>query len=291
VNSAPGAARPARRTIRPPSGWAALDLREVVRYRDLLVTLAARDVRLRYRQTVLGILWVVLQPLIAAGIFSFVFGRIAGLGSGVAVPYFVWAFAGQVAWAAFSGTLTKASGSLLQNASLVSKVFFPRLVLPLSTVASTFVDFAVGCVVLAGLMLVNRVWPGWQIVTLPVWFALITLLGLGAGLIASALMVAYRDVQYILPVAVNFLLFASPIGWGLAELAGRCPPNLRVLYLLLNPLAPLLEAFRWSLFGAGRGGAAVPWGWVAYAAAVTLGLVVLGASVFRNRERGFADVI
>ena len=181
---------PLHRTIRPPSGWAGLDGRELWEYRDLLVTLAVRDVRLRYRQTVLGVLWVILQPLIAAGIFTFVFNRIARLpGGGGSVPYFAWAFAGQIAWAAFSGTLTRSGGSLLQNAPLVAKVFFPRLVLPLSTLGGAIIDFGVGIVVLLLIIVGQHAPLGWQIVTLPLWFALTLLLGLGAGLIASSLMV------------------------------------------------------------------------------------------------------
>lgn len=269
-------------TIRPASGWAALDLRELFLFRDLLFVLAARDIRLRYRQTALGVLWVVLQPLIAALIFTFVFGSMAKMGSD-GIPYFLFAFAGQVAWMAFSATLTKASGSLVQNAQLVSKVFFPRLILPLSTVFSTFVDFAVGLGLLAVFMVFYGVAPGWGILTLPVWLLLIVLLALGIGLMAGALMVAYRDVVYILPVALNFLLFASPVGWALSAV----PERLRSLYLTLNPVASLLEAFRWSLFGTGN----VSWGFVAYAAALSVGLFMLGAVVFRMRERGFADVI
>ena len=287
ASSAQEVVRPPHRTIRPPSGWAALNLGEVFAFRDLLISLAARDVKLRYRQTALGVLWVVFQPLIGAGIFTFVFSRVASLGSD-GVPYFCFAFAGQIAWSAFATTLTKTSNSLVGNTALVSKVFFPRLVLPLSTVFSTLVDFGVGLVVLTVLMLFQHVVPGWQILTLPVWFALLTLLGAGWGLFASALMVRYRDVQYILPVAVQFLIFASPVGWGMSEMVRRMPLAVQRVYVLVNPLAPLLEALRWSLFG-GKGH--VPWGGVAYAAAVVVAVILGGMVYFRNAEQRFADVI
>lgn len=269
-------------TIRPASGWAALDLRELFQFRDLLLVLAARDVRLRYRQTVLGVLWVVLQPLIAALIFTFVFDHMAKMSSG-GVPYFLFAFAGQLAFGAFASTLTKASGSLVGNAQLVSKVFFPRLILPLSTVFSTFVDFAVGFGLLTVFMAFFRTAPGWGIITMPLWLFLIVLMSVGLGLMAGALMVTYRDVAYILPVILNFLLFASPVGWMLS----RIPEGYRTAYLLLNPLASLIAAFRWSVFGKGD----VPWGFVAYAAAAALALFIAGALAFSARERGFADVI
>ncbi len=272
--------------IRPSSGWAALNLRQIWLYRDLLMTLALRDVKLRYRQTALGAIWVVLQPLLGAGVLSFVFNRVADVPTGDA-PAFLFAFVGMLAFTAFSSTLTKASSSLVGNAQLVSKVFFPRLVLPLSTVLSTLVDFAVSLTVLFVLMLLYRIAPGPQLLLLPLWLGLILLLSLGCGLIAGALMVSYRDVQYVLPVVVNLLTFASPVAYAASFAASKLPDGLQPFYFILNPLAGLLEAFRWSVLGGGE----VQWGYVAYSSVFALLLFLAGAFAFRKMERKFADVI
>lgn len=268
-------------TVRARSDWAVLNVRELWLYRDLLLTLAGRDVKLRYRQTALGMIWVVLQPLLAAGIFSFVFGKVAHLSSG-GVPYFLFSYAGLLAWNAFNNALTRASTCLLQNSQLISKVYFPRLILPLSTLGSTLLDFGVALTVLIGLLMCNHIVPRWQIALLPLWLALTLMLALGAGLVASSLMVRYRDVQYILPVLIPFLLYASPVAYGVASV----PMRLRSLFLL-NPLAPLLEAFRFSLLGQGQlSGMSL-----AYAALSAFILCFVGLLTFSAMERGFADVI
>ena len=279
--------------IRPSRGWQALDLRQVWQFRDLLSTLAQRDVKLRYRQTALGAIWVVLQPLIAAGIFSFVFGAVAGLPSGN-VPYIVFSYAGLLCWNLFASTLSKCSNVLVANTQLVSKVYFPRLVLPLSTVYSSLIDFGVAALMLAVLMLIYHVAPSWGLLLLPAWILLTLILAVGCGLFLSALMVSYRDVQYIVPVAMNFLLYASPVAYSvataLARLQGKVSPALSAWAeraFLANPMAGLLEAFRWSLLG----GAAPPWGAVIYSAVCSIVLFVAGAFAFKRMEKRFADVI
>lgn len=269
-------------TIQPTTGWQAINLRELWQFRDLLTTLAQRDVKLRYRQTALGVVWVVLQPLISAGIFSFVFGKVAKLPSLSGVPYLVFAYAGLMAWGAFSSTLGKTSGCLLANSNLVSKVYFPRMALPLSTVFSTLIDFSVALVMMVVLMVINHVVPSLAVLLLPVWLLLIILLATGVGLYMSALMVSYRDVQFILPVATNFLLYASPV----AYTAARIPAKYELIFMA-NPLTGLLEAFRWSLFPTAHPN----WNSVAYAAAVSVVVFVLGAFSFKKMERKFADVI
>jgi lipopolysaccharide transport system permease protein len=281
VTRATGAIIQPRLTIRASAGWRALDLAQVWRYRDLLFTLAVRDLKLRYKQTVLGVAWVVLQPLIGAGIFSFVFGRIAKLPSD-GVPYMVFSYTGMIAWTVFSSTLAKTSACLVGNAHLVSKVFFPRLILPLSTVYSTLVDFAIALGLMSVLMAVYGVVPGAQLLLMP--FCLLTILAfaMGVGLLACGLTVRYRDVQYILPVALQFMLYASPVGYSVSAV----PENLRQIYML-NPLAPLLEAFRWTLLGTGELDARH----LAYAAFVACALLTAGAFAFRRMERTFADVI
>lgn len=278
--------------IRPKSKWQALNLAQVWQFRDLLITLAQRDVKLRYRQTALGAIWVILQPLIAAGIFSFVFGVIAGLPS-EGVPYPVFSYAGLLGWNVFSSTLTKTSGVLIQNSQLISKVFFPRLVLPLSTVFSTLIDFAVALIMMVALMAYFHVVPGLSILLLPLWLLLILILALGIGLYTSAMMVSYRDVQYVMPVLTQFLLYASPVAYSLTVALSKIDKNfpehfvlVRNIYLM-NPLASLLEAFRWSLLGTSP----PPWGAVVYSAVLSIAIFCSGAFAFKAMERKFADVI
>ncbi len=268
-------------TIRASSGWQAVNLRELWLFRDLFLTLAGRDVKLRYRQTALGAVWVILQPLLAAGIFSFVFGKVAKLPSD-GIPYFVFSYAGLLAWNAFSSTLQRASACLIGNGPLLSKVYFPRLVLPLSTILATLIDFGVALTMMVGLMAVYHVVPTAGLLLLPVWLALILLLALGMGLYSSALMVSYRDVQYVMPVLIQFLLYGSPVAYAVSAV----PAKLRAAYML-NPLAGLMEAFRWSLLGRGQ----LQWGPLAYSAVLCVGIFFLGALSFKRMERRFADVI
>ena len=269
-------------TIRPRSGWAALDLREVWLFRDLLFTLAGRDLKARYKQTALGVAWVILQPLMAAGIFAFVFGSVAKLEAPGAVPYFLFSFVGLLAWNAFSGTLSRASQAMVNNEHLVSKVYFPRLILPISTVFTALIDFTVALGMLVILLLLFWHLPAANILLMPVCLLLILMLSLGIGFAATALAVSYRDISYILPVALQFLLYASPVAYALREV----PEQYRAIYLL-NPLAPLLEAFRWSVLGEGE----VLWGYLAYSAAVAVLVFTAGAFVVKTMERKFADVI
>jgi lipopolysaccharide transport system permease protein len=250
-------------------------------YRDLLMALARRDVKLRYKQTALGVMWVVLQPLLAAGIFSFVFGVVAKLPTD-GRPYLLFSYAGLLGWNLFSNTITRTSGCLVQNSQLVSKVFFPRLVLPLSTVPSVLLDLGVAVIMMAALMLIYRVPVGSALLLLPVWIALLLALAVGLGLWSSALTVSYRDVQYILPVVLQMLLYASPIAYAVSAV----PARLRVVYYL-NPLSGPLDAFRWSLLGTGRPSVVS----LAYAAAIALMLLLSGAFGFKKMERKFADVI
>lgn len=268
-------------TIRRSSGWAALDLAEIWRFRDLLVSLAGRDLKLRYKQTALGVIWVVVQPLMAAGIFSFVFGKVAQLPSD-GVPYLLFAFAGLLGWNLFSNTVAKCSGCLVGNSQLISKVFFPRLILPLSTIPSVLVDFAVSAGMMIGLMCYYGIAPGWGMLLLPVWMAVLLMLALGLGLCSAALAVSYRDVQYIVPVFIQILLYGSPIAYAVSAV----PLHLRGVYLL-NPLSAPLEAFRASLLHTSWPAAST----LAYAAAISASVLLLGLYSFKRMERQFADVI
>ena len=268
-------------TIKPRSGLGRLNLRELWQFRDLLMTLAGRDIKLRYRQSVLGVIWVILQPLAAAIIFAFVFGTVAHLPMD-GFPPIVFVFAGQVIWGIFSNTLTKGSMSLVQNANLVSKIFFPRLVLPLSTVPSTLLDFAVSLSALAVVMAIHGIVPGIGILLLPLWLLLALALSVGVSLYAAALMVSYRDVQYAIPVLIPLLMYISPIGYSLSIV----PERYQAIYCL-NPLVGLIEAFRWSLLGGGH----LSWPLIGYTVVVTLVIFIGGALTFQSQERRFADVI
>lgn len=268
-------------SIRPSSGWQAINFRELWQYRDLLLTLASRDVKIRYKQTALGVAWVVLQPLISAGIFAFVFGRVAKLPSD-GIPYFLFSYVGLQAWSVFNSTLTKVNSSLVGNSHLVSKVYFPRLILPLSTLPSTLLDFGIAMIMMAILMVMFHVGLSWAILTLPIWLLLITLLSMGIGLFSASLAVSYRDINYILPVATQFLMYASPVAYGVSAV----PAALRRLYFY-NPLSALLEGFRWSVLYRGI----LPPGAIIYAACFAITVFVFGLFAFRRMEDRFADVI
>jgi lipopolysaccharide transport system permease protein len=274
-------ADPPELVIRPDSARTLGLLGDLWTFRDLCWALADRDLRLRYRQTLLGVAWVVLQPLLGALIFTFVFGIVAGLPSD-GVPYFRFTFASLAGWGLFAGIVTRASGSLVQNSGLIAKVWFPRAVIPASTIPAALLDFAVALGVLLAMMLAAGAFPGAAILLAPLWALGLVLLAFGLGLIGAALMVSYRDVQHILPVAMQLLLYASPVAYA----ASNVPERWQRLYFL-NPVAVLLEGLRASLLGT-----AAPSGPLTlHALLVTAVVLVVGIALFRRLERRFADVI
>jgi lipopolysaccharide transport system permease protein len=249
--------------------------------REVVVRLAQRDIIVRYRQTVLGVAWVIIQPVLSAGVFSLVFGTVAKLSSD-GLPYFLFSLAGMLPWNLFNGALQRASGSLLGNQALVSKVFFPRVLVPLSTAASVLMDFVIGLAVAIVLLFVFRVNPGWPVLLIPVWVLLITLLGMGIGMATSAMIVRYRDVGYVLPWLLQILLYGSPVAYALTSV----PAGLRWLFEI-NPITWFLEAFRWSLVGTGA-----PPLWQILALIGAAGVVFFaGLLYFQSHEREFADII
>lgn len=271
------------RTLRPTKGWVAIDLHELVDFKDLIVEFARRDIKLRYRQTALGIAWVVLQPIVAAGVLNFAFGVVAG-----ARPrgpsYFLFTFAGLLMWNLFSMTLNKTSLSLVGNSYLISKVYFPRLILPMSGTLATLLDFAVALVVLFVLQGFYGIVPQWQLVLVPVWIAIVLCLALGVGLIAAALTVQYRDIQHILPILIPFMLYASPVAYDVTQI----PASYQRLFYLINPLAAPIVGFRASLLPSAP---MPPLPYLIWSALVAAGLFGLGAAVFKRTERRFADVV
>ena len=270
------------RRIRSDTRRTALDTAELWRYRDLWLTLALRDVKLRYRQTALGVAWVVLLPLLASGVFTLVFGVVAKLPSDGS-PYFLFVFAGYLGWNAFQNTLQRCGISLIGNTSLVTKVYFPRILLPASSLLASLLDFMVGMVLLLAALLVRGEMPPLtSIVLVPMFFLLLQLLALGMGLFAASLTVRFRDVQYVLPFLIQLLLYADPVAYGVAVV----PDSVRRFYLL-NPVAPLLDSLRSALLGRGD----IHWKAVGFSASLSLVVLAAGTLYFLQQDRQYADVI
>jgi lipopolysaccharide transport system permease protein len=266
--------------IRPARGLD-LNLRELFNYRELLFFLVWRDVKVRYKQTFLGVTWALLQPLLAMLIFTVVFGRVSGIRPS-GIPYAVFVYAGLLPWTYFSASLTSSSNSLVTNANLVTKVYFPRLIIPIAAVAVPIVDFLLAGVVLGGLMGWYGVTPSWHIVFLPLFLGLTLVTALGIGMLLSAVNVRYRDVPFAIPFLMQVWLFASPVIYAVTFV----PARWRWL-LSLNPMTGVLEGFRWCLLGQ-----SAPEPWVlSVSIAVALAASVLGLVYFRRVERHFADLI
>jgi lipopolysaccharide transport system permease protein len=267
--------------IRPARGWAALRVAEWWEYRDVFWMLMVRDVKLRYRQTALGVVWVVLQPLAAGAVFAVIFGHFARLPSGER-PYGLFVFAGLIGWNLFSAVLQRAGNSLVAEAKLVTKVYFPRVLVPLAAGAGAVVDFVVSLAVMGILLAWHGVWPGVGLILLPLVVAVNLALGLGLGLWVAALNVRYRDFMYALPFFVQVLMYASPVVYGL-ELV---PEQWRMVFGL-NPLCGVLEGMRGALLG----GNFESWRLLGWAAALGAGVLVSGLFFFRRVERSLADTL
>jgi lipopolysaccharide transport system permease protein len=267
--------------IQPTHGWASLHLAELWRYRELVFFLTWRDIRVRYKQTALGAAWAIVQPVVTMVIFTLVFGRVAHLPS-AGVPYQVFTFAALLPWTYFSYVLQQSGNSLVANANMISKVYFPRLVLPLSTALAGLVDFSIALVVFGVMMAVYHVHVDLRVLTLPLFLLLAIVTSLGAGLWLSALSVKYRDVKYLLPFLTQVWLFGSPIAYSANLVQGK----LSVLYAL-NPLVAVIAGFRWALLGSGS-----PLGWtVLPSAGMAIAVFMSGLFYFRRMEQTFADVI
>jgi lipopolysaccharide transport system permease protein len=263
-------------------GWQVVDLRELWRYRELLFFLAWRDVKVRYKQTVLGAAWAVLQPFATMIIFTVFLGRMGGVAAGIE-HYALFVFAGMLPWAFFSNAITAAGSSVVGNQSLVTKIYFPRLLIPMSAAGAGLVDFAVAFGMLALMMVYYWVAPGWGFLLLPPIIVLLVLAALGVGTLLAALTVAYRDFRYVVPFGVQLWMFATPcIYLDAAEAVG---PRGQ-LVLPLNPAYGLILNFRQSVLGGPLDLYALT-----VSAAVSVGLLLVGCLYFRRVERGFADII
>ena len=268
-------------SIEPPRGWAALELRELWLYRELLFFLAWRDIKLRYKQTALGAAWAILQPLLTMVIFSVIFGQLAKLPSD-GIPYPIFTYAALLPWQLFSFALTNSSNSLINSQNLISKVYFPRLIIPLASTLAGLMDFAIAFLVLLGLMAYYHITPTMALLYLPLFLILALLSALAVGVWLSALSVEYRDVRYIVPFLTQFWMYATPIAYA----SSLIPENWRLLYGL-NPMTGVVEGFRWALLGIQTSGGSM----ILVSAAVVVVMFISGLYYFRRMENNFADVI
>jgi lipopolysaccharide transport system permease protein len=267
--------------IRPASSWSSIGLKELWEYRELLYFLVWRDVKVRYKQTALGAAWAIIQPLMMMVVFSLFFGYLARVPSD-GIPYPVFTFCALLPWQLFAHALTESSNSLVANERLITKVYFPRLVVPIAAVLGGMVDFAIAFVILLLMMVYYGIVPTWAVVTLPGFILLAIMTALGVGLWLSALNVQYRDVRYTIGFLIQFWLFATPVAYS----SSLVPERWRPLYGV-NPMAGVVEGFRWALLGKSE----PPGTLLAVSMAVVILILVGGLYYFRRMEQEFADVV
>ena len=256
--------------------------KDIWRYRELFYFLAWRDILVRYKQTVIGVAWALIRPFLTMIVFTVVFGNLAKLPSEGA-PYPILVFSAMLPWQFFANSLSESSNSFISNANLISKVYFPRLVVPTSAVVVSFVDFMISGIILVGLMAWFNFVPSWRILTLPVFVAIAFIASMGAGLWLCSLNVQYRDFRYIVPFIVQFGLYISPVGFS----SSIVPEKWRLLYSM-NPMVGVIDGFRWAILG---GESQIYWPGFALSMGLVLVMFVTGVRYFRKMERTFADVI
>jgi homopolymeric O-antigen transport system permease protein len=256
-------------------------LRDFWKYRELFYFLAWRNIKVRYKQTVLGIAWALIQPVFSMIVFTMLFGKFAKLPSD-GVPYPIFYFSALLPWTYFAGTLNLSGNSLVNDPNLITKVYFPRAILPASAAISGLVDFCIGWVLLLGMLAYYQIVPTWQSLLWPILVVLLLVFSLGVSLILAALNVKYRDVKYVVPFAIQFLLFATPVIYPMSMI-----PERYQLFIALNPLSGIIETFRASLIPNRE----IDWYMLSVSSILTVLVVVVGAIYFRNTERTFADVV
>ena len=268
--------------IKPSKGLAALNLRDLWIYRELVFFMVWRDVKVKYKQTLLGMAWAVVQPVMTMLVFTFVFDRVANLPTD-GIPYEVFSFTALLPWGLFVTALNQGSRSLVAHNNMVTKIYFPRLILPMSSVFAGLVDFVIAFVILIGLMFYFGVTPAWQYLwTLPFFLLLAVVTALGVALWLSAINVKYRDVNHALPFLTQFWLFATPVAYSFSTLS----ENLQIL-LSLNPMTGVVNGFRWALLGAGNGPDITLW----ISVIISILIFISGLFYFRSMEKTFADTI
>jgi lipopolysaccharide transport system permease protein len=257
--------------------------RDIWHYRELFQVLAWRDLSVRYKQTVIGVAWAVIRPFLTMVVFTIIFGKVAKLPADGTTPYGLMVFAGMLPWTFFATALAEASNSLVSNSNLISKVYFPRLIVPTATIVVAFVDFLISFTLLAGMMTWYRFVPGWNILLLPLFVLLAFVASLGPSLWITSLNVKYRDFRYIIPFIVQFGLYVSPVGFSSSVI----PEKWKLLYSL-NPVVGVIDGFRWCLLG---GQSPLNLQTLGMSIAVTLFFLWLGIRKFRSMEKSFADLI
>lgn len=267
--------------IEQSRGWLSVNFKELWKYRDLFRIMTERDIRLRYKQTALGISWVILQPLLTSALFAIIFGRLANLPSGD-VAYELFAFAGMLPWNIFSQSMQRASQSLVKDAGLITKVYFPRIILPIASSFSTVLDFFVSGAVFLILLIFYKIPFTYNLLAIPFLLIMCLITSIGVGLWISAFSVFYRDFIYALPFIIQLWMYGSPLAYSIDLI----PPEWLWLYYL-NPLAGILESFRWALLA----GEEFPWLSISMALVISLLIFFTGSFIFKRLERNFADVI
>jgi lipopolysaccharide transport system permease protein len=265
--------------------------RDLWRFRELFAVLSWRDIAVRYKQTVIGVAWAILQPLLSMVIMTVVFGKVAGLPSEGNAPYAIMVFAGMLPWYFFANSLSNASMSLVNNANLISKIYFPRMIVPASAVITGFVDFLVSFGMMVALMIFYRFPPGWAMLTLPLFVVVAFFAAMGPGLLITALNVKYRDFRYVIPFIVQFGLYVSPVGFSsslIREKFGERFGETAFMLYSLNPMVGVIDGFRWAILG---GESTIYWPGFAVSLALVAILLWLGIWYFRRTERTFADII
>ena len=269
--------------IKPSKGFAALNLRDMWIYRELIYFMIWREIKVRYKQTMLGAAWAIIQPVLTMVVFTFLFGRIAKLPTDGNVPYPIFSYTALLPWGLFVAALNQASRSLTSNQNMVSKIYFPRLVLPLASVLSGLIDFIIAFMILIGLMIYYHIAPSINVLwALPLFLVLTIITALGVALWLSAINVQYRDVNYALPFMTQFWLFATPVAYSSSLISEKW----RLVYSL-NPMAGVVNGFRWALLGVGNGPDAGLW----ISVGIALIILISGLFYFRNMEKTFADTI
>lgn len=267
-------------TIRPTSGFRFVNVKELMDYKDLLFFLVIRGIKAKYAQSVLGIGWAIIQPLFTTLVFTLVFGSLAKISSD-GVPYFLFSLTAMVPWNYFSGTLTEASSSLVANAGMITKVYFPRMVLPLSAAFSKILDFMIAFLLLIVFLVIYKVPLSWEVIFLPVFIIILLLFSIGLGMILSAMAVQYRDIKHAMTFLTQILMYLAPVVYP----ASNVPQNIQWIYAL-NPMVGVIEGFRSVLLHTGH----VPWNWVLTGGLISLLFFLAGILYFRKMERVFADV-
>ena len=272
-------------SITPPKGFIRINWSELWRFRDLFLVLAWRDISVRYKQTVLGVAWAVIQPVVTMIIFTFIFNRMANIQSGDGTPYPIFLYTGQLLWQYFSGTLTNASNAMVANASLVQKVYFPRLILPITAATTGLVDFAIASLILGTMMIYYGIMPGLTgLITLPVLILTAVLCSMGVGLFMASLNVKYRDVRYALPFAINILMYVTPVIYPVTMLNGH--PWAKTAMIWLNPMSGVISNARAGLLGHS------PFQWDVLGISLLVSTIyfIIGLYYFRSTERYIADI-